>query len=153
MTKKFSFVSLKNFLLLCLIVALDFFSKKWIISNYRLLETKYITYNLNILRIHNYGSAFGFLSGSRFSQNWFILFTVFIVLLLSIQFFYFFKRKEDFHYTLYFFIIAGSIGNLLDRINYGYVIDFIDLHLFSWHTCTFNVADISIFIGSTFLFM
>ncbi|QCI19251.1 signal peptidase II [Buchnera aphidicola] len=153
MKKTFSFISVKNFLLLSLIIALDFYSKKWIIHNYCLLETTYITYCFNILRTHNYGSAFGFLSEYHFSQNWFIFFTIFIVLLLSIQFFYFLKRKEEFYYTLYLFIVAGSIGNLLDRINYGYVIDFVDLHLFDWHTCTFNVADVSIFIGSTFLFM
>ncbi|CAL4042471.1 Lipoprotein signal peptidase [Buchnera aphidicola (Anoecia corni)] len=153
MKKIFSFISLKNFILLSIIVSLDFFSKQWIINNCSLLETTYITYYFNILRIHNYGSAFGFLSKYHLSQNWFIFFTIFIVLLVSIQFFCFFKRKEEFYSTLYLFIVGGSIGNLLDRINYGYVIDFIDLHLFDWHTCTFNIADVSIFIGSTFLFM
>ena len=45
-------------------------------------------------------------------------------------------------------ILGGSIGNLIDRLNYGFVVDFLDVYAASWHWPTFNVADIAISVGS-----
>jgi signal peptidase II len=58
-----------------------------------------------------------------------------------------FKKKDKNKILSYSLILAGAIGNLIDRVNYGFVVDFIDLHIKNWHFATFNIADFSIFIG------
>jgi len=151
MKRIFSFATVLNLFLIYFIVTLDYMSKKWVVQNIPFSQSKYIFFVLNILNIRNYGSAFGFFSKKHIYQGWFIFFTILIILVLVFQFFYLFFRTNKYQYLPYLFIIGGAIGNLIDRIKYGGVIDFIDVHFLDWHSSTFNVADISIFIGSSFL--
>lgn len=95
---------------------------------------------LNLVYVENIGSAFGMFKflGSGF----FIVITLFVTGLLIYLLF-----KDGKNWYVYSLIIAGALGNITDRIIYGYVIDFIDLHVGGLHWPAFNVADSAISIG------
>ena len=101
--------------------------------------------------VHNTGSAFGFLGQmGGWQQVFFVsLATVIsIVLAISITKLKFAERHLAIAYSL---VIAGAIGNAIDRLVYGYVVDFIHWFYQSYHFPHFNIADISIFIGAALL--
>ncbi|ANZ22378.1 signal peptidase II [Buchnera aphidicola (Diuraphis noxia)] len=136
-----------HFIIIILIVLIDLFSKNWIINHIRNNEKKEIFSILNFFHVHNYGAAFSFLSDQKIWQKWFLLiissFTILVIIRIIVKS-KTIKTKKIIAYSL---IIAGAIGNLIDRIFYGFVIDFIDIHINNWHFATFNIADCSIFIG------
>jgi len=95
---------------------------------------------LNLVYVENKGSAFGMFKflGSEF----FIILSIIAVIVLIFMCF-----KDYQNWFIYSLIISGAIGNATDRLIYGYVIDFIDLHVGSFHWPAFNVADTAISIG------
>lgn len=97
----------------------------------------------NITYVRNNGAAWSILSGNR------ILLILISIVALTLIYFYFIKDKkltklENFSYGL---LIGGTVGNLIDRIIYGYVIDYLDFKIFSYSFPVFNFADICIVIG------
>jgi len=132
-----------------LIVILDQLSKFIVHSTMNLYDSfQVIPYLLNFTYIRNEGIAFGiYFEGAE---------TVFIVLpiLITIYLFYLLKSEEfqdKFSQIALFLIIAGAVGNIIDRIFRGYVVDFIDFHLNGMHWYVFNIADSSVTIGLIFL--
>jgi len=106
---------------------------------------------LNLSPIHNRGAIFGFFSQMN-NKLVFVLLTMASLFALGMVIYYFFKtppsqKLMEFSLSL---ILAGALGNLIDRIWRGYVIDFIELYIKRYHWPTFNVADSCITIG-TFL--
>ena len=132
-----------------LIVIIDQISK-FIVHKYMNLydSINIIPYLLDFTYIRNEGIAFGinFEGGKIF----FIILPIFITIYL----FYLLKNEEfqdkQSQIALYL-IIAGAIGNIIDRIFRGYVVDFIDFHINGLHWYVFNVADTSVTIGLIFL--
>ena len=119
--------------------SLDQFSKIYISLNLnKLLNKDFLIFTIEFVR--NYGAAFNILSGSR-------LFLAFISVISTIILFYFIFIRENELINKYglSFILAGSIGNGIDRILNGYVIDFIKIKLIDFPL--FNIADIVINIG------
>ncbi|HCK76057.1 MAG TPA: signal peptidase II [Gammaproteobacteria bacterium] len=98
--------------------------------------------------VHNHGAAFGFLaSAGGWQRGLFIVVAVAIMVYLGSRLWI--ARSEESVLNIGFaMILGGAGGNLLDRIRYGYVIDFIDLHAGTWHWPAFNVADIAITLGA-----
>ncbi len=134
-----------NFLLLVIIViTIDQFSKHILSTNPSyFLSKNFIIFSFNYLQ--NYGAAFNFFDGER-------IFLSSISILSSIILIYFIFFKETLNVINRYglsFILAGSIGNGIDRIIKGYVIDFINLKIFDFPV--FNIADISINIGCIIL--
>ena len=133
--KKFYFLSLSIFIIL-----IDQFSKYLIFLNYKTLVNKdFLLFKLDFIK--NYGAAFNIFSGSR-------IFLSIISIIFSIIIIYLILRKNSIsQYDLYSysFILGGTIGNGIDRIVKGYVIDFINLNIITFPV--FNIADISINIG------
>ncbi|QCI20885.1 signal peptidase II [Buchnera aphidicola (Hyperomyzus lactucae)] len=129
------------------IVIIDIFSKDWIVKNIKPNEIREICLILNFFHIHNYGAAFSILSDQTGWQRWFLSIVSISTILVIIRMIINSNKKETKKITAYCLIIAGAMGNLIDRISYGFVIDFIDVHLNDWHFATFNIADCSIFIG------
>ena len=132
-----------------LIVILDQLSKFIVHSTMNLYDSfQVIPYLLNFTYIRNEGIAFGiYFEGAE---------TIFIVLpiLITIYLFYLLKNEEfqdKFSQIALFLIIAGAVGNIIDRIFRGYVVDFIDFHLNGMHWYVFNIADSSVTIGLIFL--
>ena len=132
-----------------LIVALDQLSKFTVHSSMNLYDSfNVIPYLLNFTYIRNEGIAFGinFPGGKIFFIIFPILITFYLISLL--------KNKEFEDYpsqVALYLIIGGAIGNILDRIFRGYVVDFIDVHINGNHWYVFNIADSSVTIGLFFL--
>ena len=132
---KIYFLSLSIF-----IVLIDQFTKYLMFYNKKLFINKdFLLFKLDFVK--NYGAAFNIFSGSR-------IFLSLISIIFSILLIYLILRKNNFNvldlYT-YSFILGGTIGNGIDRILKGYVIDFINLNIINFPV--FNIADISINIG------
>ncbi|WP_187306500.1 signal peptidase II [Buchnera aphidicola] len=146
-------IHIKKFILFLwitvLIIVIDYMTKKWVIHTFDLYQNKTICSFLNLFYIHNNGMAFGLLSQQKFCPEFLIFFTGTMVTIKIVQIFYSFFIKETYkNYMFYCFIIGGAIGNLIDRIKYGCVIDFIDIHIYTIHLPIFNIADISIMFGA-----
>jgi len=132
-----------------LIVIIDQISK-FIVHNYMNLydSIKIIPYLLDFTYIRNEGIAFGiYFEGGK-------IFFIILPIFITIYLFYLLKNEEfqdkQSQIALYL-IIAGAIGNIIDRIFRGYVVDFIDFHINGLHWYVFNVADTSVTIGLIFL--
>jgi len=95
---------------------------------------------LNLVYVENTGTAFGMF---KFLGSGFFI----IVALVVTGFLFYMYFKDTKNWFIYSLIIAGALGNIIDRLIYGYVIDFIDLHLKNLHWPAFNVADSAISIG------
>ena len=136
---KLYFVSLSIF-----IVLIDQFTKYLMIYNKKLFINKdFILFKLDFIK--NYGAAFNIFSGSR-------IFLSLISILFSILLIYLIFRKNTLNsidlYS-YSFILGGTIGNGIDMLYKGFVVDFINLNIINFPV--FNIADISINIGFIFL--
>ena len=135
--------------LIALVVFLDQASKLWIVNHFSLYESLVIVPGLfNLTYLTNTGAAFGMLAGqpALWRQAFFI--SVAIVALFLVIFLFRRLRHESVFYELSLGLIAGgALGNLIDRIRFGSVIDFLDVYIGSHHWPAFNVADSAISVG------
>ncbi|QFQ31994.1 signal peptidase II [Buchnera aphidicola] len=134
----------KYFLIIILILIIDIISKLWILKYFDLYETTEILSVLNLFHVHNYGVAFSIFSSETLWNRCFLSILSIIIIVFIFKEIVKIEKKEK---TDFCFILAGAIGNLIDRIHYGFVIDFIDIHINNWHFATFNISDCSIFLG------
>lgn len=131
-----------------LVVALDQASKyaaaKYLV---RYAEVELLPF-LNLTLVYNAGAAFGFLSGGSGWQN-FLFSAIAVVACVAIFVMLRGLRPGDWVLAAALtLILGGALGNLIDRLAHGYVIDFIDFHFGGWHFWTFNIADSAITIGA-----
>jgi signal peptidase II len=138
-------------LALMLIIA-DQFTKVLILGYYQLGDATYVTSFFNIVRVHNSGAAFSFLASASGWQRWFftaigIGAALFIVHMLRAH-----PGQKLFSFAMAC-ILGGAIGNVIDRLLHGYVIDFVDVHYAGWHFPAFNIADSAISIGAVCLIL
>lgn len=100
---------------------------------------------------YNYGAAFSFLSDASGWQRWF--FSALAVLISAVLAAWLGRLpRNDWRQALPFaLIIGGALGNLVDRLRFGYVVDFIDVHHSGWHFPAFNLADSAISVGAVLL--
>ena len=132
------------------IVLFDQISKVWISHILHYGQAIRVTSFFNLILVYNEGAAFSFLASQSGWQRYFftaisILAIVVIVYLL----------KKHAHQRLFCLslagIMGGALGNLFDRIIYGYVIDFLDFYYGYWHWPAFNIADMAIVGGAALL--
>lgn len=132
-----------------LVVCLDQLTKLWLVQNFSLYESRMIIPGLfNLTYLTNTGAAFGFLAGhpAWWRQVFFI--TMALVALIAIFFLHRKIAAESRWYTVSLALIAGgAVGNLIDRVRQGAVIDFLDVYLSTHHWPAFNVADSGICVG------
>ena len=135
-----------------IILMADQFTKVMILGFYQLGDSTYVTSFFNVVRVHNSGAAFSFLAGASGWQRWF--FTVIGVLAATLILW---LLKSHSGQKLFSFamacILGGAIGNVIDRVLYGYVVDFLDFHWRTWHFPAFNVADSAITVGAACLIL
>jgi signal peptidase II len=126
------------------IVLLDLWTKHLASMNLALYRPEELTSWLNLTLAHNYGAAFSFLSDAGGWQRW--LFTVLasVVTVVLIVWLFRLKANEKLTAASLGMIIGGAVGNLIDRIVNGYVVDFIDVYYGEWHWPAFNLADSAI---------
>ena len=129
------------------LVLVDQISKLWIVGSYQLGESHAITSFFNVVRVHNQGAAFSFLADASGWQRWF-----FTALGLSAAILIIWMLKNHPGQRLFCLalacILGGAVGNVIDRVLYGYVVDFLDFHWLGMHFPAFNVADSAISLGA-----
>jgi signal peptidase II len=130
-----------------LILVLDWHTKQLASDSLELYRPNEIFSWLNITLAHNYGAAFSFLSDAGGWQRWFFIVLASGVSLVLLVWLLRLPRKEWRTALGLSLILGGAIGNLVDRIQLGYVVDFIDVYYESWHFPAFNVADSAITCG------
>jgi len=136
------------------VLVVDQFTKAWVTNNMDYGETKALFSFLNVTLVHNTGAAFSFLANAGGWQRWF--FVAVSVVISLILFFWITRTPREGHHwqtAALAFILGGALGNLWDRIEYGYVIDFIDFYVKTWHWAAFNVADSAITLGAIMLLL
>ena len=130
----------------------DQITKTLILDNYRLGDSTVITSFLNIVRAHNTGAAFSFLANAGGWQRWLFtgigaVATVFIVWQLRAH-----PGQKLFSFALSS-ILGGAVGNVVDRLMHGYVVDFLQFHYAGSAFPSFNLADSAITIGAACLIL
>jgi signal peptidase II len=136
-----------------MVLLFDQFTKLLIIDSFQLGDSQTVTSYFNLVRVHNSGAAFSFLSSASGWQRWFftgigLVAAVYIVWMLR-------SHPEQ---TLFCFalslVLGGAIGNVIDRVLWGHVVDFLDFHwawlspvFYQGHFPAFNVADSAISLG------
>jgi signal peptidase II len=130
----------------------DQFTKVLIMGYYQIGDSTHVTNFFNVVRAHNTGAAFSFLAGASGWQRWFftaigIAAALFIIWMLRSH-----AGQKLFSFALAL-ILGGAIGNLVDRLMHGYVVDFVQVHWRGWYFPAFNVADSAITVGAACLIL
>jgi signal peptidase II len=132
----------------------DQFTKLLIVGSFQLGDSQTITSFFNLVRVHNSGAAFSFLSSASGWQRWFftgigVVATGFIIYMLRSH-----PTQKLFCFALAL-VLGGAVGNVIDRIAYGHVVDFLDFHwdwlspvFYEGHFPAFNIADSAISVGA-----
>jgi len=150
MKKRYSF----TFAVVACLVLLDQVTKFFISSNMCVHDSFPVIDGLfNITYIRNTGAAFGFLANaSPMVRSFFLIGVTIAVILLIIYYIWKIKAEEKFFTFPLSLILAGAVGNLIDRVRFGDVVDFLDFYISSYHWPAFNIADSAISIGAIILF-
>lgn len=106
---------------------------------------------LNLVLAYNTGAAFGFLNQASGWQNVFFIGVAVVVSIVIVRMLRQLQPEQSWVAVSLMLVLGGAFGNLLDRLRFGYVIDFIDFYIGSWHWYTFNVADSAITCGAIML--
>jgi signal peptidase II len=135
------------------VVLLDQWTKAWIVSTMNLHESFAVIGGFfNITYVRNPGAAFGFLAGASPLFRSIFFMTVTAAAILLILHYLRTSRIEDlFQVSALALILAGAVGNLIDRVRFGEVIDFLDIYVGNHHWPAFNVADSAISVGAAIL--
>lgn len=134
------------------VIVLDQVTKAMILSTFHLGDARRVTAFFDIVRAHNRGAAFSFLNDASGWQRWFfiglgIAAAAFIVWLLARH-----GGQRLFGWALAL-ILGGAVGNVVDRLLHGYVVDFIQVHWGGAYFPAFNVADSAITVGAALLIL
>jgi len=141
--------------LIALLVALDQLTKAAVAKGLALYETRRVIPGVfNIIHSRNDGAIFGVLShAGNPSLRWVLAAASFVALALVVTYFVKTPARDGLMLTALSLILAGAIGNNLDRMVRGSVVDFLDLYLGRWHWPVFNVADSCISIGAALVIL
>ena len=142
-----------NWLWLALaVIVLDQYTKHLILENFALFDARYVLPVLDIVRLHNTGAAFSFLSDASGWQRWFF---ITLGLVVSLGILIWLRRLPARGQSLLAaglaLVMGGALGNVIDRVLWGYVVDFIHVHYGDAYFPAFNVADSAITCGAALL--
>jgi signal peptidase II len=128
------------------LVAADQWIKLLIVEHFRYGEGIPITSFFNLVRVHNTGAAFSMLADAGGWQHW--LFASIAIVVAVIILFMLHKHSQERIFSLALScILGGAIGNLIDRLMHGYVVDYLDFYWKMYHFPAFNLADTAITVG------
>ncbi|HEX7436102.1 MAG TPA: signal peptidase II [Caldimonas sp.] len=135
-----------------IVILVDQFAKTLILGTFELNDSHTVTSFFNVVRVHHTGAAFSFLAGATGWQRWFFVglgavAAIFIVWMLRSH-----GGQRLFCWALAL-ILGGALGNVLDRIMHGHVVDFIQVHYRGSYFPAFNVADSAITVGAALLIL
>lgn len=134
------------------LIVIDQLTKQWILSFYEYRDWTPITSFFNIVRAHNTGAAFSFLAEHGGWQRWLFVGIGAIATVLIIWQLRKHSSQKFFCFAISC-ILGGALGNVIDRLQHGYVVDFLDFHWNGMHYPAFNVADIGICVGAACLIL
>ena len=135
------------------IVVLDLWTKSLATQSLSLYRPVELTSWLNMTLAHNYGAAFSFLSDAGGWQRWLFTILAAVVTVVLIVWLFRLQAREKLTAAALGLIIGGALGNLIDRVMNGYVVDFIDVYYRDWHWPAFNLADSAITGGVILLLL
>lgn len=135
----------------CLIV--DQVTKQLIVANMDLYQSINILPFFNLTYVHNEGAAFSFLADQGGWQRWFFAAIASIATVIFIVWLAKTPKQQSMLSIAFALMLSGAVGNLIDRVLFGYVIDFLDFYGFGYHFPAFNVADSMIFIGAALMIL
>ena len=142
---------LKYLFITSLVIVFDQVSKWLMVSWLSLYETVVVMPYFNLTMAHNEGAAFSFLSEAGGWQRWLFIGLALVISIVLLVWLAKLKPTEKLEAISLSLILGGALGNVIDRISYGYVIDFIDLYIGHNHWPVFNIADSAICIGAILL--
>lgn len=132
------------------LIVVDQMTKLWIVAKFQYGDSLPLMPFFNLVHARNSGAAFSFLAGQGGWQRFF-----FIGIALAASFLIVHLLRKHTHERRFCFalslILGGALGNLIDRVRFGYVIDFLDFYYAGYHFPAFNVADSAITAGAAFL--
>jgi signal peptidase II len=133
------------------IVVLDQITKIWADTTLAMYEQIPVTGFFNITKAYNYGAALSFLDNAGGWQRWFFTAISLVVSIVLCVWLYRMTRAEKWLSFSIAMILGGAIGNLIDRVWYGYVVDFIQVYWKTSYFPSFNIADAAITCGTIVL--
>lgn len=135
-----------------LVLAIDQASKAWVLATFHLHEIQPVTSFFNLVLVMNPGASFSFLADAGGWQKWFF---VVLALAVSAWLVLLIRRhaQERLMPAALSLVLGGALGNVIDRLRFGAVVDFLDFHLAGWHWPAFNVADTAISVGVILLLL
>mgnify|MGYP005750377741 FL=1 len=134
-----------------LVLVLDHITKFMAVEYLTLGEPLAVMPHFNLTLVYNYGAAFSFLADMGGWQRWFFAVLAIAVSAGLVVWLSRLPAKPTFEVIGLHLILAGAIGNLIDRVLFGKVTDFLDFYYGSWHYATFNIADVGITVGAAML--
>ena len=138
-------------LLSLVVIVLDQLSKYWVDHAMQLYQSIELLPGLQLTYVRNTGAAFGFLSQAGGWQRWFFIGLGISASGLIGWWLYRLERCRQIEAMSWALVLGGALGNVIDRVLYGYVIDFLDVYYQDWHWPAFNVADSAISLGVVLL--
>lgn len=133
------------------VILIDQITKAVITELYSLGDATPVLPFFNIVRAHNFGAAFSFLAAEGGWQRWFFTAIAVGVSVMLVQWLRKLPREDKFMAIALTLVLGGALGNLIDRIMLGYVVDFLDFFWNGSHFPAFNVADSAITVGAIML--
>lgn len=133
------------------IIILDQWTKIIASGNLEMFRPVEVMPMLNWTLMHNTGAAFSFLSDAGGWQRWFFTILALGVSVVLVVWMYRLPKEEKLQAIALSLVLGGAIGNVIDRIRLGYVVDFIDVYWDDAHWPAFNIADSAISVGAVFL--
>ncbi len=138
-------------LLSLVVIVLDQLSKYWVDHAMQLYQSIELLPGLQLTYVRNTGAAFSFLSQAGGWQRWFFIGLGISASGLIGWWLYRLDRCRQIEAMSWALVLGGALGNVIDRVLYGYVIDFLDVYYQDWHWPAFNVADSAISLGVVLL--
>ena len=133
------------------VIVLDQWTKNLASSHLNYLSPVELTVWFDLTLAHNTGAAFSFLAGAGGWQRWFFTAVAAVVSLVIIVWVSRLPRQRSGLCLALGLVLGGGLGNLIDRLTLGYVVDFISVHYRDWYWPAFNIADSAITLGAVFL--
>ena len=134
------------------VVVLDQLSKAYIVAAFELYDRVQLLPVFGITRLHNTGAAFSFLASAGGWQRWFFVAVALAVTVLVCVWLKRMPRKgQAWLAASLALVVGGAIGNVIDRLFRGYVVDFLSVHWDQWYFPAFNVADSALTVGAAIL--
>lgn len=141
------------YILAVVVFVLDQSTKWWVGYTFSYGEVVNVAPVLNFTLVYNTGAAFSFLSDAGGWQRWFLSLLASAISLGLIYWIYQLPKQQLLLPSALGLILGGALGNLVDRLLFGYVVDFIDLYYRNYHWPAFNLADAAICLGAGLLLL